>query len=125
LLGLAGGLLFIYFFFCYCCLLICRKTGNEPGLLIWIPVLQLIPLLRSAGMSPVWFLAFLVPVLNIVVQVLWSFKIVQARGKNGWLALFLILPITGFFAFLFLAFSAAPQAEKSARGPMIMTLETS
>src|SRR5262249_14062048 len=48
-----------YFGFCYCGLLICRKTGNEPGLMIWIPILQLLPLLRSAGMPQWWFVAFL------------------------------------------------------------------
>src|SRR5438874_148767 len=47
-----GGLMLIYLLFCYCCLLICQKAGHEPGLLIWIPIFQAIPLLRAARMSP-------------------------------------------------------------------------
>jgi hypothetical protein len=38
--------------------------------------------------------------------VIWSVKIVKARGKNGWVSLFLLLPVTSFFSFLYLAFSS-------------------
>ena len=41
----------MHFFFCYCCLLICRKAGTPPGLLIWFPFFQLFPLFRAARMS--------------------------------------------------------------------------
>ena len=53
MLGIA---LLVYLFHCYCCMLICVKTGKPPGVLIWIPVLQLYPLIRAAGMSGWWFL---------------------------------------------------------------------
>src|SRR5262249_53067181 len=53
----------LYLFCCYCGRLICQKTGNDPGLLIWIPLLQIFPLLRSAGMTRWWFFVFLVPIL--------------------------------------------------------------
>jgi hypothetical protein len=117
-----GALALGYIFFCYCCLLICRKTGNSPGVLIWLPVLQLFPLLRAAKMSSWWFLAYLVPVLNILAHVLWTVKIVQARGKSVWLAVLLLLPITGFFAFLYLAFSDRVSPKKE-RVVEIMTLD--
>jgi hypothetical protein len=115
--------LLLHLFFSYCSLLICRKTGNEPGVLIWIPLLQLVPLFRAARMSPVWILAMLVPLVNFVVQVVWSVKIVQARAKSGWLALLLLLPLTSLFAFLYLAFSTAPAPKEEAAPPKLMTLE--
>jgi hypothetical protein len=73
-------------------------------------------------MSPAWLLAFLVPVLNVVAQIVWSFKIAKARGKSGLVGLFLVLPVTNLFAFLYLAFSdAEPKQER--RTVEIMTLE--
>jgi apolipoprotein N-acyltransferase len=104
--------------------LICRKAGHPPGALIWVPVLQLFPLLRAAGMSGWWFLAFCVPLLNIVAQVLWCLNIAKARGKSVWVGVLLCLPITYLFAFLYLAFSnGGPAEEEDEREPRIMTLE--
>jgi len=117
-------LISLYFFFSQCCRLICRKTGNKPGGLIWLPLLKLLPLLQAAGMSRWWFLAFFVPGLNLASHILWSIKIVRARGKGIGCAILLMLPVTNLLAVLYLAFSdAAPRQEK--RPVEIMALETS
>jgi len=143
ILGVLGGILAVflavYLFFCYCCMLIVRKTDHKPGLLVWFPILQMIPLLRAAGMSPAWFLVWLSPVLagsvafsslrdgglgpmtfvlpiaqlaNLVVYVVWIFRIVSARGKSLIWAILLLLPITNFFAFLYLAFSNGQEPQR-------------
>ena len=104
-LAILGGLVLAHFCFCYCAGLICKKTGNEPGILIWLPVFNMFPLLRAASMSGWWFLAMCVPVLGLVVPLIWCFKISQARGKGVFTAILLILPVTNFFAFLYLAFA--------------------
>jgi len=101
-LGMVG---LIYLFFCYCSMKICRGAHTAPGFLVWVPVLQLIPLLRAAGMSRIWFFAFLVPVVNLLAQLVWYVRIVEARGKGPLLVLWLVLPFTRPFAFLYLAFS--------------------
>jgi hypothetical protein len=119
-----GIALVVYLFHCYCCMLICQKTGNPPGLLVWVPVLQLLPLLRAAGMSGWWFLAYCVPGLNIVAQILWCLNIAKARGMTVWFGVLLLLPVTNLLAFLYLAFSEGPPAEEEGEpGPKIMTLE--
>jgi len=105
LIGIAVLLVAIYGFYCFCCRLICIKTGEDPGLLIWLPGLQMIPLLKAAGISPWWFLGCFVPVLNIVVTIMWCLKIAEARNKSAWVGFFLIFPVTSLFAFLYLAFS--------------------
>jgi len=105
LLIAAAIFLFLHLFFSYCSMLICKKAGSEPGFLVWLPVFQMIPLIRAAGMSGWWFLACFVPVLNIVAQVLWSINISKARGKGSFTAVMLILPVTNLFAFLYLAFA--------------------
>ena len=119
-----GGMLLLFLFHCYCCMLICRKTGNEPGVLVWLPVLQLFPLLRAAGMSGWWFLAYLVPLVSLVPTILWSLKIAKARGKSVWVGILLLLPITNFFAFLYLAFSDGARAEGDQESePKVMSLQ--
>jgi hypothetical protein len=85
--------------------MICRKTHNSPGPLVWVPVLQLIPLLRAANMSRAWFFIYFVPVINIIGLIVWAIKICKTRGKSPFVAFLLILPPTTLFAFLYLAFS--------------------
>lgn len=104
-LGIAAAAVAVYLFFCYCSKLLVEKTGRRAGALIWLPVLQLIPLLRAAGMSGWWLLAAFVPLVNLVLMVVWSFKIVQARKKSVLWAVLLLLPFTDLLAFLYLAFS--------------------
>jgi hypothetical protein len=124
LLSLVAILLALYFFSGFCCKRLVEKTGNEPGILVWFPVLRLFPLVRAAGMSPVWVLAFFVPLLNVVAAVIWCLKISEVRGKSPWFALLLMLPVTGPFAFLYLAFSKGGRRDKGDRRIEIMTLET-
>lgn len=104
-----------------CFWLICRKTHIAPGPLVWVPVLQLIPLLRAANMPRIWFFVYFVPVLNIIAQIVWSIKICKTRGKSPFVAFLLILPPTTLFAFLYLAFSRS--APVSFKNPEILSLE--
>src|SRR6266545_1118044 len=94
---IAAVALAIYLFICYCCKVICQKTGRDPGVLIWIPIAQWIPLLQVAGL-PVWMIIlFFVPIANVLVHIIMWVKIFQARGKSGLLVLLLIfLPIVFF-----------------------------
>jgi hypothetical protein len=79
-------------------------------------------MLRAARMSRWWFLFWLVPLLNVAGYILLSVKLVEARGKSVWFALLLLLPLTSFFAFLYLAFSD-PVAPKEKPVVEIMTLD--
>jgi hypothetical protein len=120
-----GVSLLLYLFYSYCLMLICSKTGNPPGTLVWLPLLQLFPMLRAAGMSGWWFLAYFVPGLNLVAQVLWSVKIAKARHKSVWVGVLLLLPVTNLFAFLYLALSdGAAGEEDEGPEPQVMSLQT-
>jgi len=102
--------------------MICRKTHNSPGPLVWVPILQLIPLLRAANMPRVWFFAFFVPIINIIPSVVFCFKIVKSRGKSSWVSILLLLPITSWIAMLYLAFSSSAPVEMSHNE--VLSLET-
>jgi hypothetical protein len=101
----------VYVFISVCFWSICRKTHIAPGPLIWVPILQLIPLLRAANMPRVWFFVYFVPVLNILALIVLSINIVKTRGKSPWVAFLLILPPTSLFAFLYLAVSRSAPVE--------------
>lgn len=103
--AIAGIMVVLHLFFSYCSFLICRKCGSEASILVWLPVLQIFPLLKAARMSSWWFLACIVPLVNVIAQIVWCVKITEARGKNILVAIGLMLPITNVFAFLYLAFS--------------------
>lgn len=100
--------------------MICRKTHSSPGPLVWVPVLQLIPLLRAANMSRAWFFVYFIPVLNIIAQIVWSVKICKTRGKSPFVAFLLILPPTSVFAFLYLAFSRSAPVEMKSNEPLCL-----
>lgn len=109
--GCVAGVALFYLFFCYASMVLCQKTGIKPGLLVWIPVLQIIPLLRAAGMSPWYFVPLFLPLLNFVVSIGWCVKICKARTKSPWLALGLLFPPTSFLIYLYLAFSNSGKEE--------------
>jgi hypothetical protein len=95
----------IYFFACFCCKRICEKAGHEPGILIWIPIVQFIPLLEVAEL-PLWFIVLMIiPCVGIIAAVYMWWKICEARGKPGPLALLMLVPVANLGLILYLAFA--------------------
>ena len=101
-LVLAFGL---YLFFCFCCKRICEKAGHTPGILIWIPIAQLVPLLQVAGMQVWMIILFFVPIANIIVGIMMWAKICAARGKSPWLVILMFIPLVNIVFLPYLAFS--------------------
>jgi len=122
--GAAGGLLLFWLIGCACLRTICKKTGNEPGVLIWLPIFQLLPMLDAAKMSRLWILGSPFGLTHIV----WCFQIAKARGKSGFTGFCLLFPLTSVFAFLYLTFAEGGrkrgEPEKERARVEIMTLET-
>jgi hypothetical protein len=117
-----GSSAVVYVFLSICFWMICRKTHIAPGPLVWVPFLQLIPLLRAANMPRVWFFAYFIPIINIIPIIILCIKIVKSRGKNPWVAFLLIMPPTSLFAFLYLALSTSAPVEIAKHE--ILSLET-
>ena len=109
----------VYVFFSYCCKRICEKAGEDPGIMIWIPIAQYIPLLRVAQMPPLLVLLFLVPVVNVVlIVVLWA-KICSALGKSPWLVILLFVPILNLALLCYLAFSGGDKEADDKDSPAL------
>jgi hypothetical protein len=105
--GVLWSLFCLWVLFCYCTMLICRKSGIKAGLACWLPIIQYVRLLKAAHMSGWWILPciFVAPVAAII-YVVWSVKICQVRSKGFFTVLFLLLPVTSALAFLYLALSS-------------------
>jgi hypothetical protein len=115
-----------FFFFSFCASQICKKTGVKDGGLAWVPILQIFPLLKAAGMSPAWFIAFLIPLFNICAAFVWARRIAEARRLASWIAVLMILPGLNVLGLLCLTFAeGAPEAKKMVlSSPQLMVLET-
>jgi len=120
--GVAGGLGVLYLFFCFCCHLVCRKAGLPTSLLVWLPWLKLLPLLRAAGMRPWWLVTTLLPGINVITYIVWSFKIAKARGKGAGVSVMLLLPLFNVLAFLYLAFADRLGGEQPANSRNVIRL---
>lgn len=101
--GLVLGLVF-YVFFCICAKRICLKANVDPGILIWIPIVQLIPMFQAAKLNPLWIIGLIVPVLNIVVAVMLWWKLCEALNKPGVLGLLMLIPVANIGLIIYLAF---------------------
>ena len=95
----------LYIFFAYCLKKICEKAGSKPGVMIWIPVLQIFPLLRAANMSCWMVLLMIIPIVNIIVSVVMWVNICKARGKSPWLVILFFIPLLNVGIIIYLAFS--------------------
>jgi len=103
--------LLAYAFSCYCYKRICQKAGQTPGALIWIPVVQFIPLLRVAQMADWMLILLLIPVVNVVAMLMLWARICTALKKSPWLAASLFVPVVNFILIPYLAFSRTARAE--------------
>lgn len=95
----------VHLFFSFCLKRICEKCGHEPGILIWIPLANLVPQLTAAKL-PIWMIVlFFIPFVNIGAIVFLFWKLCEARGKAGALGLLMLVPLANIGLILYLAFA--------------------
>jgi hypothetical protein len=94
-----------FVFFSYCMKLICAKANVDPGVLIWIPFVQMIPMATVAGINPFLLLLYFIPFVNIVFMFYHWSKVCSAVGKSPWLVIMMIIPIVNIAFLPLLAFS--------------------
>jgi hypothetical protein len=129
ILGIAGliGLL-AHLLISYLLRMICQKAGSTPGPMIWMPFLQVFPLLKAAGMSRRWPFAIVIlsilgtllagfsielalllslgsSLLGLGLWIAWSIRICLARGKHPVWAVMLLLPGFNLVGLVYLAAS--------------------
>ncbi len=120
--------LLCYFFMSLCIYLIARKTDTKGAWLAWVPILQIFPLIESAGIAWWWGLVLylvpiplmFIPLVNIIGMVVWFFvlliffvvvwmRICERLGMNKWLGLVMLLPVFNMVLLALLAFITESQ----------------
>ena len=84
---------------------IASKTGTPDGWLAWIPVANVYLMCKIAGKPTWWVVLFFVPFVNIIMSVLVWMGIAEARQKQAWLGVLMIIPIANLIVPAHLAFS--------------------
>jgi hypothetical protein len=99
-----------------------QNAGKQPGLMTWLPFLQIFPMLKAASMSPAWILGLPFGITGVV----WCFKISAACGKRAFTGFCLLIPVISSFTLVYLAYSGGRKQteEKPIRRAKIMTLKT-
>ena len=110
LYSILGGVMCIYVLFCLATIKICKKTTVRPGLWAWLPGFQFVSLFKAAGMSPWNYLWLYIPPINLIVMMVWCFKICRARQKHPALGFLMLLVPINIFVFFYLAFSSRKEA---------------
>jgi hypothetical protein len=95
----------IYVFFSYCLVTLAKKLGDDRPWWGWIPIMQVLLMLRIAGLTYWWILGLLVPLVNIAVAIFVWIRIAQRRQKPAWVGVLMIVPGLDLFVLGFLAFS--------------------
>lgn len=126
--GFIAALILSYLSFSSMCRSICVKVASAPKdllPLVWLPLFKQLPLLKAAGMSPLWFLTSFIPGAFLITYVVWGFKISRARGKNPAVGILFLLPVLNILAFLYLAASSGVAGSASSGGRNVIALQSS
>ncbi len=109
-----------YVFFAICLMKIAKKTGTKDRWFAWIPILNVLLMLRIAQKPLWWFFLFLIPPINIAIMIVVWMAMAKAVKKPDWLGILMIVPIANLVVPAYLAFSkmeggsaTAPSPEKS------------
>ncbi|HIH32285.1 TPA: hypothetical protein HA235_06270 [Candidatus Woesearchaeota archaeon] len=78
-----------------------KLKHGDIAWLAWIPIanLALFPILADKEWP--WVFIFLVPIVNIVFMIIWTWAIFEKRKYPGWLSLVFIGGIIPFIGFIF------------------------
>ena len=78
------------------------KAG-DPGILAIIPLVNLVFLVKIAGMSGWFALLYLIPIVNVVLAIIVAFKLGARFGKGGVFSFFLLF-LFPYIGYLILGF---------------------
>jgi hypothetical protein len=84
---------------------IANKTNTEDAWLAWIPIANLILVLRITNRPLWWVIPLLVPVVNLVPGIPVGIALAAARGKSIWWGILLVVPVVQLIPLGYLAWS--------------------
>jgi hypothetical protein len=110
--------LVLYVFFAYCLARLAKKQGMPFGSsFVWaiIPIANVFLILKLAAKPYWWFILLLIPIVNIVVNILIWMAICEKMGRPGWWGIMIgLVPIANIVFFLMLVFGKEGTAPAAA-----------
>lgn len=91
------GMFVVYLYMALALQTIAAKTNTDNAWLAWIPIVNLVLLLNVARKPVWWILLFFVPLVNLIIAVVVWMGVAEARGKESWLGILMVVPILNLF----------------------------
>ena len=88
-----------------------ERTGTDGEWMAWIPIAHTYLACRVGNRPGWWFLLYMVPFINILIDILVWAGIARARAKSGWLGILVLVPLGSLFLMGYLAYSKDPQVQ--------------
>jgi hypothetical protein len=99
-------ILLVYLYFSYCLKKIALRLGLEnKSWWAWIPILQVVLMLKMAPVPWWWIFLFLIPLVNIAIGITVWVKISNRLQKSFWYGVLMIVPGVDLIILGYLAFS--------------------
>jgi len=118
-IGMMIFMLVTYVFWAYSMATLASKLGMPFGkAFIWslIPIANLFLLLKLATKPMWWFILYLIPIVNIVINILVWIALCENRGKPGWWGIMIsIVPIANIIFFLMICFAGGGREAETAQ----------
>ena len=101
----------VYALICFPIMLLSRRF-KCGGWLAWVPVLQILQLLRIADKSSIWFLFFFFPVINVLAFLFVCMSIARRLERPYWLGYLMLIPGVNVLILWYLALLPASAPSK-------------
>ena len=85
--------LVVYVFTSFCLMKIADKLEIPNSWLAWIPIAQILVMVRAAGKPGWWLILFFIPLVNFVIGLIVFFSIPTSLNKSSLYGLLLFVPI--------------------------------
>ncbi len=100
------ALFLVYAFFAVCLAAVAKKGGeSEKSWWAWVPVLQVLLILRVAKIDWWWIFFFLIPFVNIAIAIYIWVRVAKTLGKHPVWGVLMVVPGLDLFVLAYLAFS--------------------
>lgn len=94
-----------YIWMCVCIKKIAIKTHNTHVWMSWVPILQWVPLIKSAQKPAWWIVLLLVPYVNLVALPWLLICLAEKIGRPKWTGLLIYVPLVNIFLIPYFAAS--------------------
>ena len=101
-----GFFVLVYAFFAFCLSAIAKKTNHsDRAWWAWVPVLQVLLILKAASIEWWWIFLFLIPFVNIGVAIYVWVRVAKVLAKHPVWGVLMIVPVVDLFVLAYFAFS--------------------